>query len=226
MKFIFPTTCVVAIISCVDAFAPFQGNHVSVNIKRNSMGPTLLMANQNEDKFETELDDFMSMYYPIVDRALIDSSYSIFHGKIPHTTELPSSAFPSYHISEEEAQFLINVSLPGFKSEDVNLQVEGAKEFVTHKSHPLFGHAHAIRAGPSILRVMGDRRMEIGDQFIESSFEKSFVLAKCIDANRIKACILKEQLVITLPKAESDLTVRSIHVAEPAIMVESFSGEK
>mmetsp|Transcript_149 Transcript_149/g.197 ORF Transcript_149/g.197 Transcript_149/m.197 type:complete len:224 (-) Transcript_149:1818-2489(-) len=221
MKVIYSSIYII-IVSFADAFAPFQGNRFSISgSSRVATGTTSLSANQNEEKFVTELDDFMSIYYPIVDRDLIDSSYSIFHGRIPHTTELPSSAFPPYHISEEEEQFLINVSIPGFKADDVNLQVEGAKEFVTHKSHPLFGHAHAIRAGPSILRVMGDREMDLGDQFIESSFEKSFVLAKCIDANRIKACIEKGQLIVSLPKAETDLTVRSIHVAEPAVMMES-----
>ena len=198
------------IISCamVNGFAI-----VPTKLMNDIRDTSLEMTNKPINIFETELDDFMSMYFPIVDREGLDTPFKIFHGRVPHVTDIPTSHFPEYNIAETEDEFLIIIMLPSFDASDIRVHVEGAREFASmNPSHPLFGDSFAIKSGASILRVVGDRKMHLADEYLESTFRKSFALAKCIDANRIDASMQKGRLILTLPKVEQDLTKRVISV--------------
>lgn len=201
----FTASCV-----AVSGFAFHTNTPVQV-VKDTSLEMTKTM-----NIFETELDAFMSVYFPIVDREQLDTPFKIFHGRVPHVTDIPSSHFPEYNIVETEDDFLIDMKLPSFGAADIRIHVEGAREFASsNPSHPLFGDSFAIKNGVSMLRVVGDRQMHMADEYLESTFRKSFVLANCIDANRIESSLEKGHFIITLPKVEQDITKRIIAVSVP-----------
>lgn len=105
-------------------------------------------------------------------------------------------ASPRYEIMEGEDDWKIAVDVPGLRSEDVKVE---------------------FNAGSNTLRLSGGRKTEEEGSKYESHFEKHFRLGNNVMAEGVTANVADGVLVVTLPKDEQFMDVRSIPVSSEAL---------
>lgn len=101
------------------------------------------------------------------------------------TADMP--ALPAVNVAEKDKEFTIDVSIPGFKKEDVAIEID--KNYLK---------VSANHETSSDKKDENDR--VIRQEFSASSFERSFVLPENIDTTNIAAKQEDGVLKITLPK--------------------------
>ncbi len=102
--------------------------------------------------------------------------------------EGPSVPAPRVNIVENDDAFRLDVEVPGFTKDDLTAEVNG-----------------------DTLTIRGEQATESGSEdtrwtrreFSHSSFERSFVLPKTVQADAIKADHVNGVLQLTIPKSEA-----------------------
>lgn len=104
---------------------------------------------------------------------------------------------PPANIKEEDHQFVIELSIPGFNKEDFeislenqNLTISSKKEFVKEKTASNF-----------------TRR-----EFAFKNFTRKFTLPKNVDTDKINANYTNGILSLTIPKAENSKITKKIEI--------------
>lgn len=108
---------------------------------------------------------------------------------------------PAVNVAEKDAEFTIDVSIPGFKKDDVNIEID--KNFLK------------VSANTEATTDQKDSNDKIiRQEFRASSFERSFVLPENIDTANIVAKQENGVLKISLPKKQNAVedTVKKINV--------------
>ena len=110
--------------------------------------------------------------------------------------ELTSS--PSTNVYETEDAFKVEVSVPGYEKDQINLDVEN--DVLTIKAE---------------LAKSEDKEFKyVRREFSASGFEKSFKLSKNINQDKIEASFKNGVLVVDLPKKEEAILIkREIKIA-------------
>lgn len=113
---------------------------------------------------------------------------------------LPSSLYKNSglsNVSENENEYLVELSAPGLKKEDINIEVEN-----------------------NILKISStveDNKEEKNEgyyrrEFFKSSFERNFALPKGINKDEISATMLDGILNITIPKIKEEKKKENITI--------------
>ena len=101
-----------------------------------------------------------------------------------------SSTVPAVNIKEGEKDFSLELSIPGFKKEDFNIEVDN--DVLTISSE--------VKAEKAVKEEHYTRR-----EFRVSSFKRAFTLPETVDADNINAAYEDGILKLTLPKKEEAL---------------------
>ena len=101
---------------------------------------------------------------------------------------VPRAHAPAVDIREEEGAYVIEADLPGFKPEDVDVNVDNRVLTVTASRH---SEANEERKGYH--RV--ERRY--------GTFKRSFTLPETVDAQHIEASLKEGVLALRIPKQEA-----------------------
>ncbi len=101
-----------------------------------------------------------------------------------------SSTVPAVNIKEGEKNFSLELSIPGFKKEDFNIEVDN--DVLTISSE--------VKAEKEVKEEHYTRR-----EFRVSSFKRAFTLPETVDADHINAAYEDGILKLTLPKKEEAL---------------------
>lgn len=114
--------------------------------------------------------------------SIFDLVDDIFNDNLFNTTESELSTSVKYDIIENEVGYEVDVMLPGFKKEDVKIEVD-----------------------KGILTIKGERKIDEKIKFNRKGsffgkFEKSFELPKNIIDNKIDASFVDGVLKIEIPK--------------------------
>lgn len=110
-------------------------------------------------------------------------------------------ALPAVNVAEKDKEFTIDVSIPGFKKDDVTIEID--KNFLK------------VSANTEATTDQKDSNDKIiRQEFRASSFERSFVLPENIDTANIVAKQENGVLMISLPKKVNAVedTVKKISV--------------
>jgi HSP20 family protein len=100
---------------------------------------------------------------------------------------------PCYEVHEDDTKFQFSLDVPGVKPEDITVQVE---------------------QNGSALHLSGGRKIQRGDEVIETRFEKRFRLGRNIDASKITANLSDGVMIVTAPKDLSKEQVVKISVTQ------------
>lgn len=112
-----------------------------------------------------------------------------------HTPDQPKTLKPKANIIEEDGQFLIELAIPGYSKDDIEILLE--KDSLTIKSSLDTKYETTYR-----LREFGT-----------SSFERKFILSENIDQDSIQAKFVNGVLVIHLSKKEiAEPTTKTIEI--------------
>lgn len=134
-----------------------------------------------DQQFGSTMDDFY-LYRPrllgrLVDRPLVEN----FQPRLAasNVTEGMKLATPRYEISEDDHEFKLAVDVPGVKPADMKIKLE---------------------QDGRVLSLTGERKIQDGNWKSEMKFEKSFLLDKKIQSDKITANFSDGVVVITAPK--------------------------
>lgn len=110
-------------------------------------------------------------------------------------------AMPAVNVSEKENAFCIDMSVPGFDKDDINVEIDKNRLTISAKSK---NENEEKGADDKIIRR----------EFFSSSFERSFILPENIDTEKIDAKQKNGVLRISLPKRVNapEETVKKIAV--------------
>ena len=103
---------------------------------------------------------------------------------------------PRYEIMEGEDDWKVAVDVPGLRSDDVKVE---------------------FNSGSNTLRLSGGKKKEEEGSTYESHFEKHFRLGNNVDVEGVTANVADGVLIVTLPKDEQFMDVRSIPVSSEAL---------
>lgn len=130
----------------------------------------------------------ISFYNPLASRRTGSDIERIFDNFVKSTNELANArlSYPAVNIYEEPERFRLEVAAPGYKKDDFKLSIDNdlLKINAEKQNNPVEGEAYT--------------RCE----FIVGSFERTFVVGKAIDTNRIDARYENGILTVYLSKRE------------------------
>lgn len=99
---------------------------------------------------------------------------------------LYSNRFPAVDITEGEQAYILEAELPGYKQEEVKVQVE----------------KHVLKLSSTKESVKEDDEKKLVTERCYNCFERSFTLPEDVDEDKIEGKFENGLLVLTLPKKE------------------------
>lgn len=117
---------------------------------------------------------------------IVDSFFNDFYSPICHSVKERKYA-PLVDIYENENDFFVEAQLPGMKKEDIKIEIDQGKLFVSGES-----------CKENEIKKENYYKKEI----IEGKFFRSFILPKNIDKDKLNASFKDGILKIRLPKIE------------------------
>jgi HSP20 family protein len=106
------------------------------------------------------------------------------------TEQIKKGFVPPVNVSEKEDQFTVEMSIPGFKKEDVSVEVD--KDLLTISSEVVAKNEETVE--------QFNRR-----EFTKQSFKRSFNLPETVNQDKIDASYENGILTILLPKKDEAL---------------------
>ena len=192
-----PTLVTLLASKRVMAFTPDAVRFASSSVRPEVSGLRAKSLFQEIDEF---FDDVMRPASDLFDRkfGLLPSSRDRFlplpmqllQGTGWKDMELRRSS-PRFDIVEGEKEFKVAMEVPGLSLDDVKVE---------------------FNDGSNTLRMTGGRKVKEGDETYESHFEKHFRIGNYIDADKIEANLENGILVVSLPKDEKFMDVRTIPI--------------
>jgi HSP20 family protein len=99
----------------------------------------------------------------------------------------PQAWVPALDVQENKDQFTVNLDLPGFKREDINVQLEDGTLVISGERK-----AETVAEGAEVHR----------NERLYGKFSRALTLPTAVSADKVKATYKDGVLTITLPKAE------------------------
>jgi HSP20 family protein len=99
---------------------------------------------------------------------------------------LYSNRFPAVDITEDEKAYVLEAELPGYKQDEVQVQVE----------------KHVLKLSSTKESVKKDEEKKLVTERCYNCFERSFTLPEDVDEDKIEGKFENGLLVLTLPKKE------------------------
>jgi HSP20 family protein len=105
-------------------------------------------------------------------------------GSVQEATQSGRISNPQTNVVEEKESFVIEMAIPGFKKEEVGIQVKDGLLKITGK------------------KDVNETRKYVTKEFITSEWERSFSLSEGIDQENISAEVHDGILFVNLPKVK------------------------
>lgn len=106
------------------------------------------------------------------------------------------SKYPVLNIIESNKEYLIEVELPGFTFEDVNLKLEKHVLKISSKKTEIVAEEKEIKE---------EKKFYLLKERVDKEFSRSISLGNDVDEDQLKAALKNGLLTITLPKKEQVL---------------------
>lgn len=151
--------------------------------------------NKKEDRV-MKLVRFSNPFFP-VNGDLVDELFDNFLRNDYHENYLLNSQRPATNIFETAKDFRIEVLLPGFAKEDVQMNFH--KDLLTIKVD-------------KELKDEGTEYMYAHREFGPFNFEKQFQIPKTVDAEKISARFENGVLTVVLPKKEEAVEKKPLEI--------------
>jgi len=114
--------------------------------------------------------------------------------------------YPALNIIEKKDEYLIEVELPGFIIEDINLKLEKHVLRISSKKNEV------LDAQDNIEEKQEEKKTFLLKERVKKEFERSLSIGNDVDEDKLSASLKNGLLLITLPKMEQ-VQPRDIEVA-------------
>lgn len=122
-------------------------------------------------------------------RFLLNDTNPVFDGALTNWSNMQYK-YPPLNVSENDDEYKVEVELPGFKIEDVNLKLEDHRLYISSQTK-------------NENEKKDEKKRYIMRERVEKRFERSLSLGTDVDEEKIGASFRNGILVVTLPKKEN-----------------------